>query len=230
MSSSSLEPVFDALGYRFRNPALLTEALTHPSLEGGETYERLEFLGDRVLGLVVAERLYEIFPSAEEGRLAPLLNLLVRRETLAKVAEAIGLPSFLIMAPGEASTGGRSKPAILADAAEAVIAAIYLDGGLKAAKAFVTRFWAPHFHTLPAKATDPKTALQEYVQARGEALPEYREISREGPAHDPSFTIEVTSAKGVKATGTGGSKRDAERNAAQALLALLDQTQSRSHD
>ena len=105
MSTRSLDPVFDALGYRFRKPDLLTEALTHPSHEGQGSYERLEFLGDRVLGLIVAERLYEMFPDAEEGRMAPLLNLLVRRETLAKVAKTIGLPEFLILAPGEASTG-----------------------------------------------------------------------------------------------------------------------------
>ena len=222
MSAKSLEPVFEALGYHFRNPDLLTEALTHPSTEGQESYERLEFLGDRVLGLVVAERLYEMFPAAAEGRLAPLLNLLVRRETLATTAKSIGLPEFLILAPGEEATGGRAKPAILADTTEAVIAAIYLDGGLDAAKAFVLRFWEPHFATLPAETSDPKTALQEFLQARGEALPTYREIDREGPAHDPLFTIEVRTESGLTATGMGSSKRAAERKAAQALLDLLE--------
>jgi ribonuclease III len=222
MSQRSLEPVYDALGYRFRNPGLLTEALTHPSREGEDSYERLEFLGDRVLGLVVAERLYEAFPAAEEGRLAPLLNLLVRRETLAKVAKTLGLPEFLTLAPGESASGGRAKPAILADSCEAVIAAIYLDGGLDAAKAFILRSWAPHFAALPARATDPKTALQELLQSRGEALPNYREIGREGPPHDPTFTVEVTSDTGAGATGVGHSKRAAEREAAGALLAKLD--------
>ena len=222
MSAKSLEPVFEALGYRFRNPDLLTEALTHPSTEGQESYERLEFLGDRVLGLVVAERLYEMFPAAAEGRLAPLLNLLVRRETLATTAKSIGLPEFLTLAPGEEATGGRAKPAILADTTEAVIAAIYLDGGLDAAKAFVLRFWEPHFATLPAETSDPKTALQEFLQARGEALPTYREIDREGPAHDPLFTIEVRTESGLTANGKGSSKRAAERKAAQALLDLLE--------
>jgi ribonuclease-3 len=222
MSAKSLEPVFEALGYRFRNPDLLTEALTHPSTEGQESYERLEFLGDRVLGLVVAERLYEMFPAAAEGRLAPLLNLLVRRETLATTAKSIGLPEFLTLAPGEEATGGRAKPAILADTTEAVIAAIYLDGGLDAAKAFVLRFWEPHFATLPAETSDPKTALQEFLQARGEALPTYREIDREGPAHDPLFTIEVRTESGLTANGMGSSKRAAERKAAQALLDLLE--------
>jgi ribonuclease-3 len=221
-ATRSLEPVFEALGYRFRNPDLLTEALTHPSTEGGESYQRLEFLGDRVLGLVVAERLYELLPAAEEGRLAPLLNLLVRRETLAKIAKSIGLPDFLILAPGEAATGGRSKPAILADTTEAVIAAIYLDGGIEAAKTFVLRFWQPQFSTLPAEASDPKTALQEFLQARGEGLPTYTEIGREGPPHDPVFTIEARTAHGLAATGTGGSKRTAERNAARALLDQLE--------
>ena len=222
MSAKSLEPVFEALGYHFRNPDLLTEALTHPSTEGQESYERLEFLGDRVLGLVVAERLYEMFPAAAEGRLAPLLNLLVRRETLATTAKSIGLPEFLTLAPGEEATGGRAKPAILADTTEAVIAAIYLDGGLDAAKAFVLRFWEPHFATLPAETSDPKTALQEFLQARGEALPTYREIDREGPAHDPLFTIEVRTESGLTANGKGSSKRAAERKAAQALLDLLE--------
>ena len=229
MTISSLEPVFEALGYRFRNPALLTEALTHPSQEGEESYERLEFLGDRVLGLIVAERLYEMFPAAEEGRLAPFLNLLVRRETLAKVAGAIGLPEFLTVSPGEDASGGRSKPAILADSCEAVIAAIYRDGGLEAAKAFVLKFWEPHFAALPAEATDPKTALQELLQAQGEALPIYREIGREGPPHDPTFTVEVSSEKGTRATGTGRSKRLAERDAARALLAKLDHKPARKH-
>ncbi len=221
MSTRSLDPVFDALGYRFRKPDLLTEALTYPSHEGQGSYERLEFLGDRVLGLIVAERLYEMFPDAEEGRMAPLLNLLVRRETLAKVAKTIGLPEFLILAPGEASTGGRTKPAILADTCEAIMAAIYIDGGLEAAKAFVNRFWTKYFETLPDEATDPKTGLQQFLQARGEALPVYTEVERIGPPHDPTFTIEVRSESGATATGKGSSKRVGERNAAHSLLVRL---------
>jgi len=231
MSTSSLEPVYQAFGYRFRNPDLLTEALTHPSHEGKSSYERLEFLGDRVLGLVIAERLYEMFPAAEEGRLAPLLNLLVRRETLATIAKTIGLPDFIILAPGEASTGGRAKPAILADACEAVIAAIYLDGGLEAARTFVTRFWTQSFRTLPtAEAIDPKTTLQELLQGRGEGLPVYREIEREGPPHDPLFTIEVSAAGGATAMGKGSSKRKAERDAARALLEQLDESRTAKND
>jgi len=230
MSTSSLEAVYQAFGYRFRNPDLLTEALTHPSHEGESSYERLEFLGDRVLGLVVAERLYEMFPAAEEGRLAPLLNLLVRRETLATIGKTIGLPDFIILASSEAATGGRNKPAILADACEAVIAAIYLDGGLEAARNFVTRFWTQSFRTLPSEATDPKTALQELLQARGEALPVYREIGREGPPHDPLFTIEVSSASGATAQGKGTSKRKAERDAAHALLEQLNGSRTATND
>ncbi len=230
MSTKSLEPIYQAFGYRFRNPDLLTEALTHPSHEGKGSFERLEFLGDRVLGLVIAERLYTMFPVADEGRLAPLLNLLVRRETLARIAKNIGLPDFIILAPGEAATGGRNKPAILADACEAVIAAIYLDGGLEEARNFVMRFWNQSLRNLPNVATDPKTALQELLQARGEALPVYVEVSREGPPHDPHFTIEVSSASGAKALGAGSSKRKAERDAARALLEQLDENRTARND
>ena len=212
-----------ALGHVFRDRDLLTQALTHASTAGGGkpgslSNERLEFLGDRVLGLVVAELLFRRFPDEPEGGLASRFTALTRRETLAQVAAAIGLAPHMIMSPGEEETGGRRNPALLADTCEAVMAALYLDGGFAVAAAFVERHWAPLLDAYPTAPKDPKTALQEWAQARGLALPEYRETAREGPSHAPMFSIEVAVAGLMPAVGVGPSKRVAEQAAAQILL------------
>lgn len=221
MAHSPIEPLYERLGHAFRDPELLREALTHPSHEGSRHYQRLEFLGDRVLGLIVAELLFEMFPSLGEGELATRFNLLVRRETLAEIAAELGFPDHLSLARGEAASGGRQKPAILADACEAVIAALYLDAGIGAARNFVRRVWTPRVHELPERLKDAKTALQEWLQAKGYAPPIYAEIGREGPAHEPLFTIEAAAENGASATGHGLSKRIAEQEAAAALLVKL---------
>lgn len=208
------------LGHRFERRDLLVEALTHASAAGRfeADNQRLEFLGDRVLGLVVAEALIERFPAETEGRLAPRLNALVRRETCAEVAAALGLGEHLRMARSEAMTGGRKKTALLADATEAVIAAVYLDGGLPAAKAAILRLWADRFDTQAEAPIDAKTALQEWAQGKGLPLPVYALIDRKGPDHAPHFIIEARLEDGRARRGEGAAKRGAEQAAAAALL------------
>lgn len=222
-----------ALGHEFARPGLLTEALTHPSAlvpergrgrrakPAGHGYERLEFLGDRVLGLVVADLLWHRFEGEDEGLLTRRHTQFVRRETLARVAETIGLGRQLVLSRAEAAAGAAANPAILADACEAVIAAIYLDGGFAAAAAFVRRLWEPLVAEMDAPPRDPKTALQEWAQARGLGLPNYRLVATSGPDHAPLFTIAASIAGGDAATATASAKRAAEAGAAAALLARL---------
>jgi ribonuclease-3 len=227
------EDLPQSIGYRFTRPELLQEALTHPSAFGAERrrgrrrnpplrgYERLEFLGDRVLGLVIADLLWRRFESEPEGPLTRRYHHLVRRESLARVAEAIGLGRHLILPPAEAAAGAAGNPGILADACEALIAAIYLDGGFAAASAFVQRFWAPLVEEMEEPPRDPKTALQEWAQARGLTPPTYELVATSGPDHAPTFTVAASVAGGDGATATGSSKRLAESRAAATLLDRL---------
>jgi ribonuclease-3 len=218
------------LGHRFKEGAQLQRALTHSSAlarsKGGRgSYERLEFLGDRVLGLVVADLLLRRFPEESEGELAKRFAYLVSGEILARVAREIDLGPYIAFSRGEADSGGSDNPAILADVMEAVIAALYRDGGLEAARGFIEPRWKPVIEADHKPPREPKTALQEWAQGRGLALPKYVEVEREGPAHDPRFTIEVRleSKRGPRsARGEGRSKRQAEQEAAQALLRELD--------
>jgi len=216
-----------ALGYAFANRDLLREALTHRSaidrqrgrnLDLRHGNERLEFLGDRVLSLAVADLLIRRFPDESEGELARRHAALVRAETLAEVARAIELGAQLTLAESEEATGGREKSAILADACEAVIGALYRDGGLDAARGFVERYWVPRIEHEEKPPRDPKTSLQEWAQGRGLPLPSYREVGREGPPHAPQFVMEVTVRGRAPAQGRGKTKRQAERAAAIALL------------
>jgi ribonuclease-3 len=213
----------DALGHRFSDPSLLEQALTHRSVEaaGRQDYERLEFLGDRVLALVVTEILMQSFPAEREGSLARRLAALVRQETLSEVSREIGLGAHLRLSRGEAESGGRENDAILADACEAVIAAIYRDGGLEAARCFIERHWAARVLAVGAPPQDAKTALQEWAQGRGLALPSYVVVSREGPDHAPAFTVRVDVAGGPSAEGRGSTKRVAEQAAAHRALESL---------
>ncbi|WP_119168313.1 ribonuclease III [Algihabitans albus] len=213
------------LGYDFANPALLAQALTHASRAGGaeRSYERMEFLGDRVLGCLVAELLYRTFPTENEGALGKRFAALVRRETLAEVAgpEGLDLGPHLALSRGEQESGGRDNPATLADACEAVIAALYLDGGLETARRLIEPIWTPLLKADPTPPQDAKTRLQEWAQARGLALPCYEEIARSGPDHAPHFTLRVSLSDGRKAEAEGRSKRNAEQAAAEAMLAEL---------
>jgi len=219
--SRAMAEVSARLGHDFARPELLVEALTHPSLGGGAHNQRLEFLGDRVLGLVIAEALLGQDPGAAEGDLAPRLNALVRKETCAAAAEAVDLGAALRLGRSEALSGGRRKVALLGDAMEAVIAAVYRDAGIEAARALVLRIWGPRLAAVQAQAPDAKTSLQEWVQARGLRPPDYLDLAREGPDHAPVFSVEARLEDGLPAQGRAASKRAAQQLAAEALLARL---------
>lgn len=222
--SSSLSQFEHRIGHQFADRDLLTRALTHSSMSSptrGDN-QRLEFLGDRVLGLVMAEALFLKDKKASEGQLAPRFNALVRKETCADVAREIALGEVLKLGRSEMLSGGRRKQALLGDAMEAVIAAVYLDGGFDAARALVLRLWDKRIDRIEEDARDAKTALQEWAQARGMTPPRYVETARSGPDHAPVFTIEARLPSGDAATATAGSKRQAEQAAAQALLASVE--------
>jgi ribonuclease-3 len=210
----------DLLEHSFSEASLIAAALTHPSVDAGESYQRLEFLGDRVLGLVIATKLYDRYGEAPEGELATRYNALVRRETLAEIAAENGLASHIRLSRSEEESGGREKPAILADVLEAVIGAMYLDAGMEAASALILRWWAPFIEDQKAAPKDAKTELQEWAQARGMATPAYREVSRDGPPHAPIFTMAVSVGRDMGAEGVGRSKQVAEQAAAKKLLVL----------
>ena len=207
------------LGYRFRDPELATLALTHLSAQaGGRSYQRLEFLGDRVLGVVVADELYRSFPLASEGELSIRLAKLVRRETCAAVATEWDVGPHVVLGLGEARGGGRKKAAILSDVCESIIGAVFLDGGFEAARALILRAWAARLTADAEPARDAKTALQEWAQARALAAPRYEEAARSGPAHAPLFVMRVELPGYEPETGEATSKRAAEQAAAQAFL------------
>lgn len=222
--SAELKAFEGRLGYRFNTPALLGQAVTHASMSSAnrDDNQRLEFLGDRVLGLVMADALLALDPSASEGQLAPRFNALVRKETCADVARDIDIGAVLKLGRSEMLSGGRRKQALLGDATEAVIAAVYLDGGYGAAKDLVLRLWADRIVSVEDDARDPKTALQEWAQARKLSPPNYVETARTGPDHAPVFTITATLETGEMAAATAGSKRHAEQAAASALLAQME--------
>ena len=226
--SAELKAFEGRLGHRFRQPELLMRAVTHASI-GTATRpdnQRLEFLGDRVLGLVMAEALLAADTAAREGQLAPRFNALVRKETCADVAREIGLGEVLKLGRSEMLTGGRRKEALLGDAMEAVIAAVYQDAGFEAARALVLRLWGKRIAAVEPDARDAKTSLQEWAQARGMPPPADEEAGRSGPDHAPQFTVRVVLASGETAEATAGSKRVAEQSAARALLERLDGIES----
>lgn len=226
MNESRLDALYDILQHRFEQPALLREALTHPSVDttrqAGRDYDRLEFLGDRVLGLIVSSRLFARFPEADAGDLAVRFNALVRKETVAEVAQAIDLGSFLWLSKSESQGGGRAKPAILANALEAVIGALYLDGGLPAAEVFVDAHWSERVQQTSHAIKDAKTRLQEWAQKDAMPPPTYNIVEQSGPPHDPVFTVEVSVADQPPMRAEGKSRRAAEQAAAAAVLAMLD--------
>ncbi len=222
--SADLLAFQDRIGHRFRKPELLARAVTHSSI-GTATRpdnQRLEFLGDRVLGLVMAEALLAADAQATEGQLAPRFNALVRKETCAEIAREVALGEVLKLGRSEMLSGGRRKEALLGDAMEAVIAAVHQDAGFDAARALVLRLWGGRIGTVEADARDPKTALQEWAQARGMTPPDYTETARSGPDHQPKFTVRVTLASGEASEATAGSKRAAEQAAARALLQRME--------
>jgi ribonuclease-3 len=225
--AGSLDELARRIGHAFARPDLLSEALTHPSVNPGDrgaarfANQRLEFLGDRVLGLLIAEWLLERFPEEPEGALARRHTALVRAEALAEVASALELGGYIAMAPGEAEGGGRANAASLANACEAVIGALFLDGGLNLARAFVRREWGGAIERDASPPQDPKTRLQEWAQGRGLPLPNYEIVSRSGPDHQPLFQVRVSVEGHDAVSASGASKRTAEREAASRLLAEL---------
>jgi len=225
------------IGYEFADKSLLERALTHISALSGKSrtasYQRLEFLGDHVLGLIVSDMLFRAFPKADEGELSRRLADLVRKETCADVAREIDLGLAIRLGTSEANAGGRQRTAILADVCEALIGAVFLDGGYAASGCMVERLWGERLRTPARPLRDPKTVLQEWAQARGLPTPSYCEISRSGPHHSPEFVVAVSLPDFAPADGTGRSKRAAEQAAAKAMLSregVEDGCQDSSHD
>jgi ribonuclease-3 len=211
------------IGYRFNNPALLEQALTHISALTGArnragSYQRLEFLGDHVLGLVVSDMLFRAFAKADEGEMSRRLADLVRKEACADVGRAIDLGAAIRLGASEANAGGRTRIAILADVCEAMIGAVFVDGGYPAAAALIERLWSERMRTPARPLRDSKTVLQEWAQARGLPTPAYREVERRGPDHNPEFRVTVELPNLAPAEGLGRSKRAAEQAAATAML------------
>jgi ribonuclease-3 len=219
----STEAFEERIGYRFKNAALLEQGLTHISALAGSrnragSYQRLEFLGDHVLGLAVSDMLFRAFPNADEGEMSRRLADLVRKEACADVARAIDLGAAIRLGASEANAGGRGRSAILADVCEALIGAVFVDGGYAAASALIERLWSERMRTPARPLRDAKTLLQEWAQARGLPTPAYREVERKGPDHDPEFRVSVELPHLAPAEGLGRSKRAAEQAAASAML------------
>ena len=215
------------IGYKFADPTLLATAFTHVSAlkptrkrgdKRGDSYQRLEFLGDRVLGLVVSDMLYRAFPNADEGELSKRLADLVRKESCADVAKLLGLADDIKLGAVGAGASARLRKSVLGDICEAVIGAIFLDGGYAAAAEFVTGNWTERMRKHRRPLRDPKTMLQEWAQANGLPTPVYREIERTGPHHDPQFRVAVELPGFAPAEGIGGSKRAAEKVAASVMI------------
>ena len=215
----------DRIGYHFADKTLLERAVTHISAASGgarvNSYQRLEFLGDHVLGLVISDMLFRAFPRANEGELSRRLADLVRKETCAEVARAIDIGPALSLGSSESHAGGRLRPTILADACEALVGAVFIDGGYPAAETFVERFWKERMLKPLRPLRDPKTMLQEWAQARGLPTPAYRELARTGPHHNPKFRVAVELPDRPPAEGLGTSKRAAEQAAAAEMLSAV---------
>ena len=220
------------IGYHFSDPSLLDTALTHPSREDVRSnYQRLEFLGDAVVELAVSQYLYRRYPQAPEGHLTRARAALVKEGSLAEAARSLAIGPEIRMGPGEARGGGRDKPSILSDVMEAVIGAVYLDGGAEAAFSLVYRALGPALEKGLKIDTDYKTRLQEYVQSRGMATPTYRQLSRSGPDHDPVFEMQVLCGDQVLSQGRGRSKQAAQQAAAKGALEGFEhaKTEAKGH-
>lgn len=218
-TEAKYQQIGERLGYEFNDRSLLRLALTHSSSSSANRdYERLEFLGDRVLALVIAEKLYLDNPAHHEGHMASRHSALVRGELCAEIARVVGLQEFVMLGKKEAELGVNLNSSILGDVMESMIAAIYLDGGLEAARRFILRFWANFITNKKVLRKDAKTFLQEWALSRGYAIPAYSIKAREGPDHAPIFIAQVCVGDSVPADGQGVNKRVAEQAAAEAFL------------
>lgn len=221
MTAAPAAKLEKALGHSFQDPGLLRDALTHSSAGNAKNYERLEFLGDRVLGLVISELLYEKFPGEAEGDLAKRLAALVQGSLLAEVAQEINLGAYVIFSDAEAQAGGAKNENILSDVMEAVLGALYLDGGLERCRLLIEGLWAGRLYDMKTPPQHPKTELQEWAQGRGLPLPVYKITAQHGPDHAPVFEIEL-SVRGYDAvTAQGPTRQDAEKAAAGAFMARI---------
>lgn len=219
LSPARLGELSDQIGYRFSNGALLTEALTHGSTQKHKgDYQRLEFLGDRVLGLIIAEHLFRAHPTHGEGQLTAMHSALVRGESCAAAGDTIGLSEIVITGAGERAKGMNLNRTVLGDVMEALIAAVYLDGGMEQARTFVLRAWDGLLKRPTVAVKDAKTFLQEWALARALPIPTYTIVSREGPEHEPVFVVSVEVEGKAVAQGTAKSKRGAEQDAADIFL------------
>ena len=226
LSEADLKQVEAILGHKFKSQETLIRALTHPSAVSSVdsvrlSNQRLEFLGDRVLNLVIADRLIDRRRMESEGDLAPRLNGFVKKGACADAMRHLGLENYIIMSEGEVASGGRRRESTLGDACEAIIGALYQDAGLGTARKFIEKGWAPQFDAPPTQTKDPKTLLQEWAQGQGLPLPDYDVVRRSGPDHEPTYEVEVRVADRGAAVAASSSKRDAERNAAALLLDSL---------
>ena len=222
-ANAATSAIEERIGHKFADPNLLVTAMTHvsalkPSRKRGESYQRLEFLGDHVLGLIVSDMLYRSFPNADEGELSKRLADLVRKESCADVAKSLGLADDIKLGAVGAGAGARLRKSVLGDICEAVIGAVYLDGGYEAASEFVARNWTERMKKPRQPLRDPKTVLQEWAQGKGLPTPVYREVERTGPHHDPQFRVAVDLPGLASAEGVGGSKRAAEKVAASVMI------------
>lgn len=225
MSTDLLDRLQNHLGYTFQDKALLNQAFRHSSAtkQNQQSYERLEFLGDRILGLCVAELLYQTYPFDKEGDLARRHSALVCEDTLAQIAQDLSLDLFI---QGETKNFSKNRPSVLADAVEALIAVVYLEKGLAEAQKVITRFWSPLITAMTTAPKDPKSTLQEWAHKNNKKPPLYGLVKRLGPDHDPVFTVQVSLDKTRQATAQGSSLKQAEKNAAIALLEGLNKQSS----
>jgi ribonuclease-3 len=222
-ANAATSAIEERIGHKFADANLLVTAMTHvsalkPSRKRGESYQRLEFLGDHVLGLIVSDMLYRSFPNADEGEMSKRLADLVRKESCADVAKSLGLTDDIKLGAVGAGAGARLRKSVLGDICEAVIGAVYLDGGYQAASEFVERNWTERMKKPRQPLRDPKTVLQEWAQGKGLPTPVYREVERTGPHHDPQFRVAVDLPGLAPAEGVGGSKRAAEKVAASVMI------------
>lgn len=226
LSDESFASICEIVGHSFKDRDLLTRAFTHPSaLQAGDpglsSNQRLEFLGDRVLGLVIAERLFTRRRTEREGSLAPRLNRLVSKTACANAIRHMALGQYVLMSPNEIEQGGRERESTLGDLCESVVAALYLDSGLTRARAFIERAFQPQLNSTGQRLKDPKSLLQEWAQSNGYDLPKYRTLKREGPDHAPKFEVQVRIGSALSETAVDKSKQNAERAAASKLIAMV---------
>lgn len=221
MSNQDFKELEDIIGYKFQNDRLLEKALTHSSTNDGFNYQRLEFLGDRVLGLVIAHALFEEFRGENEGGLAKRHTALVQGQTLATIGQAHHIGNYVILSDSEREAGGHNNENIIADVVESMLGAIYLDGGYDAARHVILQLWGNNIQTLETAPQDPKTELQEWVQARSLELPDYNIIDKSGPDHAPAFTIQLEIKGYDPVIASGPSRRQAEKTAARTMLKII---------